>query len=145
MYSTKEHNYLLIKLRTLISLEWWYFTGHLTDSVKGKTLGLEYVIFHFNPTALKGGWMVNLAISDSDEEKLYYDHRFFQKKKFDFTNLPLDISLKKRGLKVDLDGQNGEYELEAEFGNYPIELQLKTEATKPVVLHDGIGYENYGD
>ena len=126
------------------SLEWWYFTGHLTDSVKNKTLGIEYVVFHFNPTSLKGGWMINVAISYPDSEVLYYEHEFLAKKRNDFADLPLNFKFNKK-LKTSLEGQDGTYKVKAKFENSPIELKFETRPLKPVVLHDSIGYEEYSD
>lgn len=127
------------------SLEWWYFTGHMRDEKKDKTLGVEYVVFHFNPTNLKGGWMVNMAVSDPETKEFYYDHQFFPKKKREFMDLPLDFSWSKKQFSSRLKGQNGFYELGGHFSKDSISMNLNTRAEKEVVLHDGIGYENYGD
>ena len=127
------------------SLEWWYFTGHLKDESKGKTLGVEYVVFHFNPTNVKGGWMVNMAVSDPENEDFYYDHQFFPKKKREFIDLPLDFNWSKKQFNSSLKGQNGFYQIGANFSSDSISMQLNTRTEKDVVLHDSIGYENYGD
>ena len=127
------------------SLEWWYFTGHLKDSLQERTFGVELVVFHFNPTAVKGGWMVNMAVSDPLHKKFYYDHKFFTKKKDQFHQLPLNFHWNKKGVNVQLKGQNGNYELLAEMKEHPIRFDLKTAALKEVVMHDGTGYEQYGD
>ncbi len=127
------------------SLEWWYFTGHLYDSVKQKELGIEYVFFHFNPTNVKGGWMVNMAISDPEEEKFYFDYQLFPKNKTQFHGLPLNFTLSKKGMNAKMNGFGGNYNLEGNFKNHPIEFSIKTTQGKGLVLHDGVGYENYGD
>lgn len=127
------------------SLEWWYFTGHLKDEAKNKTLGVEYVVFHFNPTNIKGGWMVNMAVSDPETGGFYYDHQFFPKKKHEFEALPLAFNWKDKQFNSHLNGQNGFYELGGHFSKDSISMNLKTRTNKKVVLHDGIGYENYGD
>ncbi len=127
------------------SLEWWYFTGHLKDDNKGKTLGLEYVIFHFNPTNVKGGWLVNMALSDPETKEFYYDYQFFPKSKYEFQDLPLNFNWSKKHFASSLKGQNGVYDIEAHFSNDSIYMNISTTAEKEVVLHDGIGYENYGD
>ena len=127
------------------SLEWWYFTGHLTDEEKEKTLGVEYVVFHFNLTNAKGGWMVNMAVSDPENEAFYYDHKFFPKSKHEFEHLPLNFNWSKRQFNSSLQGQSGNYQIEAQFSKDSIAMNLSTRAEKEVVLHDGVGYENYGD
>ena len=127
------------------SLEWWYFTGHLKDTAKNKKLGVEYVVFHFNPTNIRGGWMINMAVSDPENEKFYYDHKFFTKSKTQFAALPLNFHWNKKGIKSSFKGQSGRYEIEAQMDAHPVAYQLILNATKDVVLHDGVGYENYGD
>lgn len=127
------------------SLEWWYFTGHLEDTVKRKKLGVEYVIFQVNPARIRGAWMINMAISDPEEQKFYYDHLLVQlKNKKEFHELPLNFNWNKKGRSTFLKGQEGEYELGATMKKHPIAFELSTQALKEVVLHDGIGYEQYG-
>src|SRR6056300_174741 len=84
VYTEKASLVVDEKVHPKNSLEWWYFTVHLYDSVQQKELGIEYVFFHFNPTNVKGGWMVNMAISDPEEEKFYFDYQLFPKKKTQF-------------------------------------------------------------
>lgn len=127
------------------SLEWWYFTGHLKDTVKNKTLGVEYVVFHFNPTNIKGGWMINLAVSDPENKGFYYDHQFFQKRKHEFADLPLNFSWNKKEFESTFSGQSGTYSIAAKMNNHKVAYKLNTTPEKEVVLHDGVGYENYGD
>lgn len=126
------------------SLEWWYFTGHLKDSLKDKTLGVEYVIFHFNPTNIKGGWMINMAVSDPEQQNFYYDHAYFQKKKHEFEVFPLNFNWKKKGIRSSLKGKEGEYLIDAKMKEHAVSYSLRTKPIKEVVLHDGVGYEEYG-
>ena len=127
------------------SLEWWYFTGHLEDTAIGKTLGVEYVVFHFNPTNLKGGWLINMAVSDPELDTFYFDHQFYSKSKNQFETLPLNMHWEKKGFVSSLKGQEGFYQIHAKMSEHPISFELESKAGKGVVLHDGIGYENYGD
>jgi len=127
------------------SLEWWYFTGHLEDTIMDKKMGVEYVIFHFNPTNIKGGWMINMAVSDPENKKFYYDHQFYSKKKHEFESLPLDFHWDRKGIQTALKGKEGNYSLFAKMKKYNVSYNLKTKPLKEVVLHDGVGYEKYGD
>ena len=127
------------------SLEWWYFTGHLEDTAKKKTFGIEYVVFHFNPTNVKGGWMINMAVSDPENQLFYDDHKFFTKNKWQFHELPLNFNWNRKGIKSALKGQNGNYQIKASMSNNPVTYELKTNPTKEVVLHNEVGYENYGN
>jgi len=127
------------------SLEWWYFTGHFNDTAKQRKFGMEFVVFHFNPIKAKGGWMVNMAVSDPQNNKFYYDHKFFHKKKNQFHKLPLNFHWNKRGIKAKLQGEAGNYFIQAKMKEYPISFELSSKAKKPVVMHDEVGYEQYGD
>ena len=48
-------------------------------------------------------------------------------------------------MHAKMNGYAGNYNLEGNFKNHPIEFNLKTTEGKGLVLHDGVGYENYGD
>lgn len=126
------------------SLEWWYFTGHLQDSSQQKNLGIEYVFFHFNPTKLKSYLMVNMAVSDPESEAFYYDYKMIPIKGNLKQELPLNISINKK-LSANLKGANGDYELRGRMEAHNVAINLKTNKSKEVVLHDGVGYESYGD
>ncbi|MEQ8909706.1 MAG: lipocalin family protein [Vicingaceae bacterium] len=127
------------------SLEWWYFTGHLEDSLKEKKLGVEYVVFHFNPTNVRGGWLLNMAVSDPENDTFYYDHKFFTKPKHQFEKLPLDMHWDKKGIQSRLQGQSGNYQIYAKMDAHPVEYELTSKPGNGVVLHDGVGYEEYGE
>lgn len=125
------------------SLEWWYFTGHIEDSSEQKELGIEYVFFHFTPTKLKSYLMVNLAITDPVSEAFYYDYKMIPLKNDLKSELPLDLLLNKK-VFAHLSGQQGTYQLKAKMSAHNVNINLKTKPIKKAVLHDGVGYENYG-
>ncbi|KAA9331303.1 hypothetical protein F0P96_13710 [Hymenobacter busanensis] len=128
------------------SLEWWYFTGHLRDSVSGQQYGLEYVFFHFNPTGKKDHLMVNVALTDPQQRRFRYDYKWSGLPAELPATLPLDLSLSKKTQTWTLRGQEGRYQLQANLTNHPgFGLNLRTEPAKPVLLHGGTGYENYGN
>ncbi len=126
------------------SLEWWYFTGHLEDSM-GSTYGIEYVFFHFNPEGKKDFIMVNLAMTDLANEAFYYDYVILKQDSFLLPELPINLKAEKGGFHSHFTGQMGNYTLEGRMDQHPIGMLLKTIPTKPVLLHSGTGYENYGD
>lgn len=127
------------------SLEWWYFTGHLTDTVQQRHFGVEYVVFHFNPTKFKGAWMVNMAVTDADKKKFYYDHKIMPKRKRQFHDLPLQLNWDKRRISSRFSGEAGNYSISANMNKQGVNFNLLTEASKGAVLHDGVGYEDYGE
>jgi predicted secreted hydrolase len=127
------------------SLEWWYFTGHLKDSVKNKELGIEYVFFHFNPLNKKDLIMVNIAISDPETQTFIYDYKIVQLKELLKTVLPLDLAIYSKENLWSLKGQEGVYEINAKMTKHKgAAISLRTTPDKPVLMHRETGYEEYG-
>ncbi|WP_162910795.1 lipocalin family protein [Hymenobacter oligotrophus] len=128
------------------SLEWWYFTGHLRDSLSGHTYGLEYVFFHFNPTGKKDHLMVNVALTDPQQKSFRYDYKWSGLADELPATLPLNLRLQKKNQTWALRGQEGKYQLQANMVSQPgFGLNLTTVPAKPLLLHGGTGYENYGN
>ncbi|MGI4740537.1 MAG: lipocalin family protein [Janthinobacterium lividum] len=130
------------------SLEWWYLTGHLRDQATGEDFGIEYVFFHFN---LKDGQddyqMVNVAITDPQGLQFKYDYKLDKLPRLLTDSLPVRLRDHKDGKVWKFDGQEGKYQLEAALtgkANAGYALNLSTTPTKPVLLHGGTGYEDYG-
>lgn len=128
------------------SLEWWYLTGHLQDTITKKWYGVEYVFFHYTPVGLKDYFLVNVAVSDPNNDQFYYDYRFDRLNKLlRPDSLPFDFQVKAKKELWTLKGGLGNYELKAKMNTHPVGIDLKTSIGKPVLLHSGTGYENYGD
>jgi len=130
------------------SLEWWYLTGHLRDQATGEDFGIEYVFFHFN---LKDGQddyqMVNVAITDPQGLQFKYDYKLDKLPRLLTDSLPVRLRDHKEDKVWKFDGQEGKYQLEAALtgkANVGYALKLSTTPTKPVLLHGGTGYEDYG-
>jgi predicted secreted hydrolase len=131
------------------SLEWWYLTGHLTDQATGEQFGVEYVFFHFNMNKGKQDYqMVNVALTDPQGQQFRYDYKLGKLPRLLTDSLPLRLR-DQRGAEVwKFDGQEGAYHLQAALTgpqNAGYALNLNTTPTRPVVLHSGTGYENYGN
>lgn len=126
------------------SLEWWYFTGHLKDKNSDREFGIEYVFFHFNPLNKSDYMMVNIAITDPQNNKFYYDYYIDKLNHLLGFKLPLNLIMLKKDTIWTLSGQEGEYRLQAKMTNNEAGLNLSTKPIKPVLLHNGTGYENYG-
>ena len=131
------------------SLEWWYLTGHLTDRTSGEQFGVEYVFFHFNLNKGKQDYqMVNVALTDPQGQQFRYDYKLGKLPRLLTDSLPLRLR-ERRGAEVwQFDGQEGSYRLQAALtgsANQGYALNLTTTPARPVVLHSGTGYENYGN
>ncbi len=131
------------------SLEWWYFTGHLKDVATGESFGVEYVFFHFNPDGKQDYQMVNFALTDPQQQQFRYDYQLAKMPAPPTTALPLRLREQKAGHTWTLAGQEGRYQLQARMsarGPHPANqaIDLRTTPAKPVLLHGGTGYEQYG-
>lgn len=127
------------------SLEWWYLTGHLTDSATGEEFGIEYVFFHFNPRGGKDAMMVNVAITDPQRQQFYYDYRAKPLGKHLKPDLPISLQMKKGKQHWTFYGQEGHYFADAMMHRHKgYGFRLETRPLKPVQLHHERGYETYG-
>lgn len=130
------------------SLEWWYLTGHLTDQATGEQFGVEYVFFHFNLNKGKTDYqMVNVALTDPQGQQFHYDYTLDKLPRLLTDSLPVRLRQRKKATVWKFDGQEGRYQLQAALtgkANAGYALNLTTTPAKPVLLHGGTGYENYG-
>lgn len=127
------------------SLEWWYFTGHLDDINSGHQYGIEYVIFHFNPRNKNDYLMTNFAITDPASGRFIYDYKISKLDSLLKPELPLRLVIEDKVRFHKLEGAMGQYHIKANMKKDPVEVNLKTEPLKPVLLHNGTGYETYGE
>ncbi|HEX8349603.1 MAG TPA: lipocalin family protein [Hymenobacter sp.] len=124
------------------SLEWWYLTGHLKDKENGKSYGVEYVFFHFNPTGKKDYMMVNVALSDPQTQQFHYDYNYAKLPKLLPADLPVNLALRKQNQQWTLTGQEGRYHLQARMVSHPgTAINLTTKPAKAVLMHGGTGYD----
>lgn len=122
------------------SLEWWYNTGHLQDTITKNWYGLEYVFFHFTPTKGNDYLMVNFAISDPQKDTFYYDYQIVKQKEKLTPITPINLSTNLYSLK----GINGSYHLSGSNKENNISLDLQTTPLLPVLMHNNnTGYEDY--
>ncbi|MBO3272563.1 lipocalin family protein [Hymenobacter defluvii] len=127
------------------SLEWWYFTGHLRDKTTGEEFGTEYVFFHFNMNGKQDWQMVNFAVTDPKAQQFRYDYKVRRLPKLLAPTLPIGLTMQKKAQQWQLTGQEGRYHLQARMARHAgTAINLTTTPAKPVLLHSGTGYENYG-
>jgi predicted secreted hydrolase len=145
------------------SLEWWYLTGSLRDSLNNR-YGVEYVFFHFNTKDHVSRVMVNVAVTSENDSVFYYDYLIKKRKnylgksfasedlksyinnndniEFDTVGkLPINFQVQDYSWK----GGQGYYTISAKMKKNSVCFNLTTTPTKPVVLHGERGYVNYGD
>ena len=128
------------------SLEWWYFTGHLTDTLSGREYGIEYVFFHFTPRGRKDAMMVNVAITDPEAQRFYFDYQARPLGRHLRPALPISLHMKKGKVDMSLFGQEGVYYLDAQMQRHRgYGFQLQTQPGKGLLLHEGTGYAHYGE
>jgi predicted secreted hydrolase len=127
------------------SLEWWYFTGHLKDVKTGESFGVEYVFFHFNPDGKQDYQMVHFALTDPQTQQFRYDYYLGKLPQPLTATLPLSLAQPKATQTWTLTGQEGAYQLQARMTTPAGQaISLRTTPAKPVLLHGGTGYEQYG-
>lgn len=127
------------------SLEWWYFTGHLTNADSTKDYGVEYVVFHFNPRNKNDYLMTNFAITDPASRQFYHDYKIVKLDSLLQPQIPVYLEVTDKKRSHILKGSMGEYTIDANMANEDIMMSLTTRPIKPVLLHNGTGYEAYGD
>jgi predicted secreted hydrolase len=116
--------------------EWWYYTGHLFTE-DGDRYGFEYVFFQANRGSFPPYYAAHFAVTDNPNGRFAYDEK-----------AGVDaIRETGQGFNLELDGWAmsgalGRDTLRAEMDGYAIDLVLT--ATKPPVLHNGIGYVDFG-
>ncbi len=124
--------------------EWWYYTGHLeaTDaSGKPHQYGFEFVTFQALRSDLPPVCPAHFAITDVTNGTFAYD----QRRIIDPAARPNGTSTKGIDVHVgdwSMQGLNGHDTLVASMQNYSINLKLN--ATKAPVLHNGNGLITYG-
>lgn len=130
------------------SLEWWYATGWLQDTLSGDTFGVEFVVFHFNLDGKTDRLLTNIAITDPASNTFYFDHAFQKEDELLKSQLPLNLSVGNSRCFANLSGAMGNYMIvgkgEMDDINFGYHLSMRTD--KPVVMHGGgSGIELYGD
>ena len=119
------------------AIEWWYFTGHLATA-DGQRYGFEYVIFRARRGGLEG-YVSHFAISDTTRARFRYDQRISGPRSVVGRAAPVDLDL----MGWTMQGGNGDFTLAADMPGYA--LQLDVASTKPVALHEGDAYIEYGN
>ena len=129
------------------SLEWWYFTGHLHDTLTQEEYGIEYVFFHFNPRDKSDYMMGNFAISIPQDSTFKYDYAIVKSDSLLTSRLPLELGIPYRQTNWQLSGKHGSYQLKAEMISNPgFAIDLKTDPLTGAWLHgEGTGYQHYGN
>jgi len=148
--------------------EWWYYTGHLTAS-DGRRFGFEDVIFRAERGDLPVSWASHVAITDEAGQRFHYAQRVEVGPQVDQSprgpdGVPMGFDLSISGIDPrtpatftnpawTMSGANGQDSIA--FTLSPAEaaaagsvgemgLRLTLAATKPVAMHDGVGFVDLG-
>ena len=119
------------------SIEWWYYTGHLT-APDGRLFGFEDVVF-------RGRWQgqegvaAHFAVTDNATGTFRHAERMQGIRGVVGDRAALDLAIGDWAML----GEDGRDRLRASTDGYAIDLELTS--TKPAALHDGDGYIAYGD
>jgi len=135
-------------------IEWWYYTGHLTDGVK--KWGFEISLFQQRISDLLPGipndgmgYMCHVAVVDETAK----DHYYFENGSFDpeiWSSDPIELQVLNCDLRISGDGHDrirgvipvGE-EGNGDAGGWGFDLALDT--TKKLVHHGGDGIISMSD
>jgi predicted secreted hydrolase len=148
--------------------EWWYYTGHLR-AADGARFGFEFVIFRAERGRFPTSWVSHLAVTDEGGDRFLYGQRLEVGEGVDRSpraagGAPTGFDLALTGVDPSdpatvgrppwaMSGSGGEDRLvaslaanEAALAGAPggLGLDLRLSATKPVALHDGDGWIDFG-
>jgi predicted secreted hydrolase len=112
--------------------EWWYYTGHLEDDA-GHLYGFEFVIFQVLRGDFPPAYAAHFAITDTAAEEFHYAERVDS-----FIPEPGDVPINLEVGGWTLTGGDGVDNIVAEMDGYALDVRL--EAVKPPVLHEGDGF-----
>lgn len=109
--------------------EWWYYNGHLnTDD--GKKYGYELCFFRASAFI----YFAHIAITDENNQKFYYERKFYSPKTVKADNKKANIVFDKNGM---LQTDKFSYKIFGEVNKFKFELNLKM--TKGPLLINGNG------
>jgi putative drug exporter of the RND superfamily len=137
--------------------EWWYDTGHLR-AADGRTFGFELVIFRAERGDLPVGWASHLAVTDESGQRFLYDQRAEIGPQVNQSppNGGFDLSIvgdvepgfpDPNAQAWTMQGVDGVDHITANGSSAgtPFGIDLALDAgDRPVALHDGDGYVNFG-
>lgn len=149
--------------------EWWYYTGHLREA-DGTRYGFEFVIFRAERGRFPTSWVSHLAVTDETGDRFLYGQRLEVGEAVDRSPRtdggdPTGFDLVLTGSDPAnpattlerppwaMTGTDGADRLtatlapdEAALAGAPggLGLDLRLNTTKPVALHDGDGWIDFG-
>ena len=148
--------------------EWWYYTGHLVTDT-GRRFGFEFVVFRAERGDVPVSWASHLALTDEAGNRFLYGQRTEIGPQVDGSprgpdGAPLGFGLTvtgydpsrsavPAGLPWTMAGAGGRDHLAAtlstaeaassgQAGAFGLTLDLATD--RPAVLHDDVGYIDFG-
>jgi predicted secreted hydrolase len=139
--------------------EWWYYTGHLVSDT-GRSFGFEFVVFRAERGAFPVSWASHLALTDETGHRFLYDQRTEIGPQVDgsprvadgspagfaltVTGFDSSASAAPTGPAWTMSGATGTDRLAAESASgFGLSLALTTD--RPAVLHDTVGFVDFGE
>ncbi|MDB4986071.1 MAG: AttH component of AttEFGH transport system [Myxococcaceae bacterium] len=126
-----------------VSVEWWYFTGHLTGKdLLGGThhYGFELTFFRDVLAFPVSGYVAHYAVTNLDTGSFKYETRTTVQPDWVPPDGGFDIKL----LDWSMSGKNGANSLFAENADLSYVTSLNLNTSLPAALHGGDGLMTYG-
>ncbi|MBI4328412.1 MAG: hypothetical protein HY685_00935 [Chloroflexi bacterium] len=113
-------------------LEWWYYNGHLQDE-QGREYGFHFVVFQAARQGIPPVYTAHASLTDVERDAHSYEVRFTAGEQ-----LQPDSGFSLRVGEWNVGGALGQDRIHVEMEEGTLDLVLR--ATKPVVLHNRIGW-----
>jgi predicted secreted hydrolase len=114
-------------------IEWWYYTGHLSDADK-HSFGFEYTVFQVRRQSAPTGYLAHFAVTDIDAQRFSHQSRATQGEAV--LAFPIDVN----GWRLGTDGRADTIDASMVFSagaDPPFAAQLRLTDDKPPALHHG--------
>ncbi len=134
-----------IQMHKRNSLEWWYFSSHVKDSI-ANDYGIMFTVFKRYLPIAGEFLMLNMTVTDEKNKQFYKWYNFQKLRKKHYTKKGLNIkgSNKKAIWHMFLDS-NHVFNYSLSIKNHPIsKLNITQIPRKPVILEAKNGYMDYG-
>jgi predicted secreted hydrolase len=134
-----------IQLHKRNSLEWWYFSSHVKDSL-ANDYGIMFTVFkRYIPIA--GEYlMLNMTVTDEKNKKFYkwYDFQKLKKKHYSNKGVNIKGATKNADWIMHVDS-NQSFNYSVNLKKHPIaNISITQYSQKPIVFEANNGYMDYG-
>jgi predicted secreted hydrolase len=134
-----------LKVHKRNSLEWWYFSSHVKDSLQND-YGVMFTVFKRYMPIFGERIMLNMTITDEKNKTFYkwYDFQKLKKKRSEKNGFSLKGSKKRAAWQLNIDSLH-QFTYNVKLKKHPItSLTITQQPLKPIVHEAKDGYMNYG-